>query len=65
VKWNSNGWKNSKGEPVKNREAWERVLNAMEGIPIAFYHVLRSTAKYNKVVDEMAKKASRTQTTQE
>lgn len=65
VKWNSNGWKNSKGEPVKNREAWERVLSAMEGIPITFYHILRSTAKYNKVVDEMAKKASRTQTTQE
>jgi ribonuclease HI len=65
IKWNSNGWKNSKGNPVENRDAWERVLKAIEGIPITFYHVRRNTTKYNKVVDEMAKEASKIDTSQE
>ena len=27
--WEKNGWINAKGEPVKNREAWERAVSLM------------------------------------
>src|SRR4051794_9589969 len=28
VRWEQNGWRNSSGKPVANREEWERVLKA-------------------------------------
>lgn len=65
IKWTSNGWKNNKGNPVENKESWERVLSAMQGMTITFYHVRRNTARYNKVVDDMAKEASKISTSQE
>lgn len=30
VKWRANGWKNSKQEPVSNRDLWEQLLQLME-----------------------------------
>jgi ribonuclease HI len=59
INWKSNGWKNSKGKPVENKEAWERLLSAIEGIDVTFFHVRRNSTKFMKMVDEMAKKASK------
>lgn len=65
VNWKSNGWKNSKGKPVENREAWERLLNAINGINATFFHVKRNSTKYITMVDGMAKQASKIKTNQE
>lgn len=34
--WRKNGWKTARGEPVKNRELWEEVVEAAEPHRIAF-----------------------------
>ena len=30
VNWQNNGWKNSKKEPIANRDLWERLINYFE-----------------------------------
>ncbi len=37
--WQRNGWKNSKKQPVENRELWERILGLLEGNSASFYLV--------------------------
>ncbi len=37
--WKKNGWKNSKREPVKNKDLWLRLLAAMEPHQVAFQWV--------------------------
>ena len=37
--WIKNGWKNSKKQPVENRELWERLLGLMEGQQLKFFLV--------------------------
>lgn len=34
--WIKNGWKNSQKKPVKNRDLWERLLNAMKPHNVKF-----------------------------
>lgn len=34
--WRKNGWKTAHGEPVKNRELWEEIIQAAEPHRIAF-----------------------------
>ena len=34
--WKAKNWKNSKKEPVKNRDLWERLLKAKEGHKVTF-----------------------------
>ena len=58
-KWISNGWLNSKKKPVENRDSWERLIFAVEKYNVIFFHVKRNTTKYIRVVDGMAKKASK------
>ncbi len=65
LKWLSNDWKNSKGKAVLNREAWEKLLASMDGLSVTFFHVKRNTTRYIRIVDEMAKRASKIETTQE
>lgn len=64
-KWKSNGWLNNKKNPVENRDAWERMINAVEKHSVNFFHVKRNSTKYIRVVDGMAKKASKQETSQE
>lgn len=64
-RWNSNGWLNSKLKPVENREAWEMAIDLVNRFDVTFFHVKRNSTRYIKVVDEMAKKASKKQTSQE
>jgi ribonuclease HI len=64
-KWVSNGWLNNKKNPVENRDAWERLIDAVEKHTVNFFHVKRNTTKYIRLVDGMAKQASKIRTSQE
>lgn len=37
--WRKNGWKNSKKEPVGNRERWEELLSLVEKNDVEFFRV--------------------------
>ena len=37
--WQRNGWKTASKQPVKNRELWERLLNAMEPHTVTYHWV--------------------------
>lgn len=37
--WKKRGWKNSKKEPVKNRDLWEQLLEAIEPHTVKFHWV--------------------------
>ena len=62
-KWKLNGWKNSSGEPVKNRELWENILGSIDNIgksTIDFIKVKgHSGNKYNEIADVLAVKGAK------
>jgi len=62
-KWRNNNWLNSKNNPVENREAWERMISLVEKYNVNFFHVKRNTTKFIRMVDGMAKIASRNEPT--
>jgi ribonuclease HI len=64
-KWVSNGWLNNKKKPVENQEAWERLIDVVGRYSVNFFHVKRNTTKYIRMVDGMAKKASKKDTNQQ
>ncbi|HCW22301.1 MAG TPA: ribonuclease HI, partial [Lachnospiraceae bacterium] len=37
--WKRNGWKSASKEPVKNRDLWERLLEAMKPHEVTFHWV--------------------------
>ena len=62
-KWQMNGWKNSKKEPVANRDLWERLITYFECPEVEFVKVKGHAGrteqeKYNNIVDEMAQNAA-------
>lgn len=61
-KWNNNGWLNSKNSAVENRESWERLIRLVNLYNVNFFHVKRNTTKFIRLVDSMAKEASRRET---
>jgi ribonuclease HI len=53
--WERKGWKNSKGEPVKNKELWEQLFSLSDRLSVSFIHVRGHVGdKYNEMVDSMA-----------
>ena len=53
--WLKNGWKNSKKQPVANRELIEEILLAMKGRNIKFFHVFGHKGNfYNELADKLA-----------
>ena len=59
VNWQNNGWKNSKKEPVANRDLWERLIRYFEMPEVEFIKVKGHAAdKWNNCVDELAQSAS-------
>lgn len=58
-KWMSNGWINSKKLPVENKELWEELIDLIKKHDINFFHIKRNTTKFIRIVDGMAKNASR------
>jgi ribonuclease HI len=57
--WQMNGWKNSKKQPVANRDLWERLIPYFELPEVEFVKVKGHAGnKYNEIVDTMAQIAS-------
>ena len=62
-KWQTNGWKNSKKEPVANKELWEKLIPFFESPNFKFEKVKGHSAgtteneKWNNYVDKLAVRA--------
>ena len=57
-RWESNGWINSKKEPVKNRDLWEQLIPFFKRDDFEFLKVKgHSTNKANNLADAMAVEA--------
>ena len=58
VKWRSNGWKNSKKDPVENKELWVELLDLVESMEdIKFIKVKgHSGVELNELADQLANK---------
>lgn len=58
VGWRKNGWKNSKGEPVQNRDLWEQLLSEVERHHVTFEKVKgHAGVELNERCDELARQA--------
>lgn len=57
-KWRKNGWKNAKGEPVKNPDLWEDILSFVDN-PLISIETIKvkghGSDVLNNKVDELAK----------
>ena len=54
-KWKKNDWKNSKKEPVKNKDLWIRLNNLCQKNNVVWKWVKgHSNNKYNNLADELA-----------
>ena len=58
VKWRSNGWKNSKKDPVENKDLWVEMLTLVETMEdIKFIKVKgHSGVELNELADQLANK---------
>lgn len=58
VNWRKNGWKNSKGDPVQNRDLWEDLLGEVERHRVTFEKVKgHAGVELNERCDELAREA--------
>ncbi len=58
VSWRRNGWQNSKGDPVQNRDLWERLLSLVEQHQVRFEKVKgHAGVEWNERCDELARQA--------
>lgn len=54
--WERNGWRNSKNEPVANRELWEQLIPYFETTSITWKKVQGHAGNYfNEMADRLAK----------
>lgn len=57
--WIRKGWKNAKGEPVKNQDLWQRLQAASERHQVAWHWVKGHAGHvYNERVDALARRAA-------
>ena len=57
-KWEKNNWKNSKKEPVKNKDLWIKLNNLCQKNNVVWKWVKgHSNNKFNNLADELATKA--------
>lgn len=57
--WQMNDWKNSKKQPVANRDLWERLIYFFEMPEVEFVKVKgHAGVEYNEIVDKMAQDAA-------
>lgn len=53
--WQKNGWKNSKGKPVENKDLWERLLDLNEQHQVEFIKVKgHADDPWNNRCDQLA-----------
>ena len=56
-KWLVNGWRNSKKQPVENKDLWLRLLNLVTKHNISFHKVSgHSGIAFNELADSLARK---------
>jgi ribonuclease HI len=54
-KWRSNGWRNSKKQPVENKDLWQKLLFLIEQYKVSFHKVdAHSGVHLNEIADELA-----------
>lgn len=59
INWQNNGWRNSKKEPVANRDLWERLVKYFEMPEVEFVKVKgHADNEWNNYVDALAQGAS-------
>ncbi len=57
IKWEKNGWKNSKKEPVENKDLWEKLLQLSRELNVEFIKVKgHSGIELNEAADRLANK---------
>ena len=60
AKWKANGWRKSNGQPVENRDLWERLERATEGRNVTWAWVRgHNGIEHNERADKLARAASR------
>lgn len=59
IKWQANGWRNSKKEPVANQDLWEKLIPYFKDKNLIFAKVKGHTGQndYNDKVDKLAVQA--------
>jgi ribonuclease HI len=57
--WVKKGWRTASGEPVKNRELWERLLKAAEIHSIQWVYQTKAQSAYTQRVYQLAQEAKR------
>ncbi len=61
-KWQRNGWKNAKKQPVENRDLWERLLNVLSEFKTSFRKVEGHVGiELNERADQLARLAAEKQ----
>jgi ribonuclease HI len=61
--WQQNGWKNSKKEPVANKELWQELIEFFDDVRFKFNKVkghngkIDENSKWNEFVDKLAVEA--------
>ncbi len=57
--WTARGWCKSNGKPVENRDLWEQVLAATEGLVVEWHWIEgHSGIRWNERADALAKEAA-------
>jgi len=56
-RWQINGWKNARKEPVENKDLWLKLLDLLRKRKVAFHKVKgHSTSTLNELADNLAKR---------
>ena len=61
IKWEKNGWVTDAGEPVKNRDLWEELIEVRKSHPNLLVEWVKGhrDSTLNNLADELAKRAAR------
>jgi ribonuclease HI len=60
--WIKNNWRNSKKQPVANKDLWERIIPLFENPKIEFFKVKgHANDKWNEYVDKLAVQARKSE----
>ncbi len=58
-KWLKNGWRNSLGEPVANKEMWIELYSLVKENRVSLNKIRRNSSVFSKKVDSLAKSKMR------
>lgn len=59
VKWQRNGWRNAKNQPVENQDLWQRLLALMVTHTVTYHKVKgHSDDEWNNRCDQLAREAA-------